>query len=82
MLADIMMPVMDGSQMLERMRSKPHLDGIAVVMMSAARTPGTGDSRVVAFLQKPFNLDMVLHVLQRAATVQADGAARDGTTAG
>lgn len=58
-LLDIMMPVLDGREVLKRMRADPTLSGITVLVMSAAAHPAllVGADR---FLPKPFDLDQLL----------------------
>jgi CheY-like chemotaxis protein len=59
-LMDIMMPEMDGREALRRMRDRPDLATIPVVMMSAAFTPNRIGQHVSGFLPKPFDLDHLL----------------------
>ena len=64
-LMDIMMPEMDGREALRRMRERPDLASIPVVMMSAAFAPDRVGQRVAAFLPKPFDLDHLLETVAR-----------------
>jgi CheY-like chemotaxis protein len=61
-LLDIMMPVLDGREVLRRMRADPRLSRVAVLVMSAAADPGplVGVDR---FLPKPFDLDRLLSAI-------------------
>jgi CheY-like chemotaxis protein len=63
-LLDLMMPVMDGREMLHRVREDPLLKGLPVVIMSAGRIPDAERSAATATLSKPFDLD---HLLQTIA---------------
>ena len=65
-LMDIMMPEMDGREALRRMRERPELTAIPVVMMSAALAPSRIGQQVAAFLPKPFDLD---HLLETVAKI-------------
>lgn len=54
-IADIVMPVMDGYELCRIIKSDPRLQGIRVLLLSgqsAAPPPGTRND---AFLEKPFN---------------------------
>jgi CheY-like chemotaxis protein len=63
-LADLMMPVMDGLELLKAARSDPRLAQVPVVLMSALR-PKVPQSEYGwrAFLQKPFDLDALLRLV-------------------
>jgi CheY-like chemotaxis protein len=61
-LLDLMMPVMDGWQMLAAMQRDPAMRRIPVVVMSAA-PPARGTLPCVALLQKPFPLESLLDVV-------------------
>jgi len=63
-LLDLWMPVMNGWQMLEKMRDDPALVRVPVLVISAAGdlTPPKG---AAAFLRKPIRLETLLaHVEQ------------------
>lgn len=63
-LMDYMMPVMDGAQTLQAIRSDPALRDIPVLMMSSvpkANLPAKCAPN--AFLRKPFDVDALLSVL-------------------
>ncbi len=59
-LMDIMMPEMDGREAFQRMRERPELAAIPVVMMSAAYAADRVPNNVAGFLSKPFELDHLL----------------------
>jgi CheY-like chemotaxis protein len=58
-LLDLMMPVMDGQEMLRRLKEDPTLRGIPVVVMSAGRVT-KAELQGSRFLAKPFELDDLL----------------------
>ena len=62
-LLDLMMPVMDGWQVVEAMREDPVLSGIPVVIVSAATAPPPDGLPVV---RKPASFDEILDVIHRA----------------
>ncbi|MCP3062821.1 response regulator [Myxococcus sp. K38C18041901] len=62
-LLDLMMPVMDGREMLRRMRDDPALKGIPVVVMSAGRISEEERRSSARFLAKPFELDLLLDTI-------------------
>jgi CheY-like chemotaxis protein len=62
-LLDLMMPVMDGREMLRRMREDPQLSGIPVVVMSAGRISDEERRASARFLAKPFELDVLLDTI-------------------
>jgi CheY-like chemotaxis protein len=61
LLMDVMMPRVSGYEVLKVMKQTPGLDGIPVVLMSAAPLRvRSADFRADGFLLKPFTLDAVL----------------------
>lgn len=58
-LLDMMMPVMDGQEMLRRLKEDPELRKIPVVVMSAGRVT-KAELQGSRFLAKPFELDDLL----------------------
>ncbi len=67
-LVDLVMPVMDGAELLSRMRADPATRGVPAVLMTAA-APGALEPLPAsdALLTKPFELDEVLAVVARWA---------------
>ncbi|NMO21504.1 response regulator [Pyxidicoccus fallax] len=72
-LLDLMMPVMDGREMLRRMRDDTALRDIPVVVMSAGRISDEERRFSARFLAKPFELDELLDTI---AELLASGASR------
>jgi len=56
-LLDLMMPVMNGLELLQRLRGDDRLRAIPVVVMSANRGYEAADLGVKRILRKPFSLD-------------------------
>jgi CheY-like chemotaxis protein len=62
-VSDVMMPVMDGQQLLRRLREQPATRGIPVILMTAAQLlPFDG----VTVLRKPFHGDDLVAEIRRA----------------
>jgi CheY-like chemotaxis protein len=59
-LLDMMMPVMDGRELLHRMRQDGALKSIPVIVMSAGRISEEERRNSSRFLAKPFELDVLL----------------------
>ena len=67
---DLMMPVMDGWTFLRERKKQPTLEGVPVVVLSAARELGLQEAKELgasAFLAKPFDLDALLALISRLA---------------
>jgi len=64
MLLDLMMPGMDGYEVLQHLRDSPRLRAVPVVVMSAAARPESSDTQVKAFVAKPFDLDDLLGIVK------------------
>ncbi len=64
-LLDLMMPVMDGGQMLQRLREQQ--DTTPVVLLSAVLREYRGDAlpQADAYLAKPFNLDALFRLVEQ-----------------
>ena len=69
-LLDLMMPIMDGWEFLERCRRRQACAELPVAIMSAAHDAAWAASKlgVQGYLTKPFELDAVLAVVDRLAT--------------
>lgn len=66
LVVDLVMPVMNGAELLERLRADARLRELPVVLMTAAM-PGTGGPLppVDALLPKPFELETLLDTVAR-----------------
>jgi CheY-like chemotaxis protein len=58
-LSDVMMPLMDGVQLVRMLREEAITRKLVVILMSAAQPPDLQAVGAVAFLAKPFDLDAV-----------------------
>lgn len=64
-LLDVMMPVMDGHQLLEALQLEPALKSIPVILMSAAPIrPGPRGRLWKAELRKPFDVHQLVSTLR------------------
>lgn len=64
-LADVMMPLMDGRQLLATLRSRDATRTLPVVLMSAVVVAVPENDPRSAFLRKPFDLDTLLGTIRR-----------------
>jgi DNA-binding response OmpR family regulator len=67
MVLDLVMPVMNGPQLLERLRSERIAEGVPVAIMTAAMPGASTLPAADAYLSKPFDLDELLEVVGRHA---------------
>ncbi len=67
-LLDLMMPVMDGWEFAQRMRQRPSVADIPLIVLSADRNVGSKalDIGAVGHLAKPFELNDLLEMVRRA----------------
>jgi CheY-like chemotaxis protein len=72
-LLDLMMPVMNGWQFLEKCRSAGVCDGTPVVIMSAYHKLSSEVAKlgVSGYVSKPFDLDVLLGEVERALDTAA-----------
>jgi CheY-like chemotaxis protein len=73
---DLMMPVLDGWQFVDRLRSMPDWRDVPVVVMSATHALHESAERlhamgVRAVLAKPFDVDALIAIVQRYAPLAA-----------
>lgn len=65
---DLVMPVMNGAELLARMRADPRLAAVPVVLMTAAMpSSALPIPEAEAVLSKPFELDALLDAVERHA---------------
>lgn len=76
LLLDVMMPVMDGLTACEVIRSTTRVHSLPIVLMTAApdfaRKSG-GACRWDAFVEKPFDVSVLLDAIERATTAARNG---------
>jgi CheY-like chemotaxis protein len=65
-LTDLMMPGMDGRQLIRALRGMSGMQDTPVILMSAAYTPlGREEWPGITVLRKPFDIDMLLREIDR-----------------
>jgi CheY-like chemotaxis protein len=62
-VSDVMMPIMDGQQLLRHIRDQPETHSLPVILMTAAHVPAAAG---VAVLRKPFHADALVAEIRRA----------------
>jgi two-component system, chemotaxis family, chemotaxis protein CheY len=67
LLLDLVMPVMNGAELLARVRADAALGELPVLLMTAAITSSASLPRADATLVKPFDLDQLLGAVSRLA---------------
>lgn len=66
-LLDLLLPTLDGWEVIESLHRESQGDPIPIIAMSAGqRWPSVGHQGVTAFLSKPFEIDTLLVVLEDA----------------
>jgi CheY-like chemotaxis protein len=68
-LLDVMMPIMSGPELLERLKADDVMRAVPVIMMSAAGhdwLPDGSRPSVAGYLQKPFTYDQLMTALRAA----------------
>ena len=67
-LLDLMMPVLDGFQVAQRLKSDPATAGIPIIAVSALARPDDREAALAAgcddFVRKPFDLDELERVIR------------------
>jgi CheY-like chemotaxis protein len=69
-ITDIMMPYMDGMELLEALKTNPATQHIPVILTSAADFPKNEVLRAEAYLTKPFDLDLVQQTVSQLLSPQ------------
>ena len=64
LITDAMMPGLDGSGLVRRMRADPRTAAVPVLLISAVPRPASVDLDGVGFLPKPFDLDRLLREIE------------------
>jgi CheY-like chemotaxis protein len=64
-LLDLWMPEMDGWQVRHAMQSDPELEGIPIVIMTAAQGQDPASLQVSSVLQKPVGLTQLIETVER-----------------
>jgi CheY-like chemotaxis protein len=64
-VADVMMPRLDGIELCRRLHADPRTRHVPVILMSAVATPRLQLANAVAFVAKPFDLDDLLARVKR-----------------
>jgi CheY-like chemotaxis protein len=81
-LTDVIMPYMDGPEMLERLRSRPETRGIPVIALTALTDRRTRTRLVAAgvhgFLTKPFTIRELAERIREALPPSAGGDSVNG----
>ena len=74
-LLDLLMPVMNGAQLIERLNADPRLAAIPVVVMSAALPAAAHLPPASAYLVKPFDLADLMAAVEQHCGPPADSRA-------
>lgn len=80
-LVDLLMPVMDGSEFLRRLRASPAVD-VPVVVLSATPPGDAADVGAQTVILKPFDLSELLRTIATYQDRPARGPAPEGRAAG
>ena len=67
-LLDLMMPVMDGWQFMEKKRLDPRLNAIPVVAFSALEERKISAAKTDDVIRKPINPDVMIKVIEKYCT--------------
>jgi two-component system, chemotaxis family, chemotaxis protein CheY len=71
-LLDLMMPVMNGWDLLRILEKDSALQKIPVVVLSASGGVIAGCEHALAFVQKPFSLDTLLELVKKHSSSRLD----------
>ncbi len=64
-ITDLMMPVMSGVELCQRLRCDAQTRGLPILVISAASNGLAADCAANGFLPKPFDLDALLALVQQ-----------------
>jgi two-component system, OmpR family, alkaline phosphatase synthesis response regulator PhoP len=64
-VCDVMMPILDGRQLVRAMQDDATLRAIPVIMMSALPERGQGNGAYAAYVNKPFDPDELVELVTR-----------------
>jgi len=77
-LLDIMMPRMDGYEVIQRLKAEKRTRNIPVIMLTAKSNPGdqqrSREMGAVDYITKPFQLEELRQVVQSVVSGRADSA--------
>jgi CheY-like chemotaxis protein len=73
-LSDVMMPLLEGRELVQRMRAEPAWRSIPVILVTAAPSLVLADGNHTALVRKPFDPDVVLELVDRLIEEQSDQA--------
>jgi len=77
-LLDIMMPRMDGYEVIQRLKAEKRTRNIPVIMLTAKSNPGdqqrSREMGAVDYITKPFQLEELRQVVQSVISGRADSA--------
>ena len=75
-LLDLMMPVMDGWEFSQRMKTRPTASAVPVIVLSADRTVSTKAREIgaVGHLAKPFELNDLLEMVRTSLSASGSAA--------
>jgi CheY-like chemotaxis protein len=65
LISDIMMPVMNGLELLKQLRSDPDFSALPVIIISAGRPDPSYPQTWNDFLSKPLDLDKLLETIRK-----------------
>jgi CheY-like chemotaxis protein len=71
-LSDVMMPLLEGRELVQRMRAEPAWSSIPVILVTAAPNLVLSEGDHTALVRKPFDPDVVLELVERLITEQSD----------
>jgi len=70
-VSDVMMPKLDGREMVRQLRARPQGRRVPIIVISAARALGQEEFGQDLFIEKPFDFDVFLDHVRALSTRQA-----------